>query len=272
MKKSIVDIYGKLARANKGNLISKLFGCCSNEELVNQVAGKIGYSDEEVHAVPTGANLGVGCGNPSAHAHIQEGQTVVDLGSGAGFDAFLVSRMVGNSGKVLGIDLSDDMLALARKNSKKGGYQNVEFIKGDIEMLPLQDAVADYVISNCVINLSQRKDRVYQEAYRVLRPGGSLSISDIVLLKELPAEIKNALAGHIACVSGAEPLEVYLQYVRDAGFKNVQIESKRSFPLELIFADPQVRQLARQLDFDLESNEARDLAARVCSISLTAKK
>jgi len=272
VKKSVVDSYGKLAKAAGGNFLSKLFSCCNPANLANEIGEKIGYSKTELQSVPEGANLGVGCGNPSALAKIEQGQTVVDLGSGAGFDAFLAAPLVAGKGKIIGIDLSDDMLALARKNVKKGGYENVDFIKGDIEDLPLESDIADHIISNCVINLSLNKGAVYQEAYRVLKPGGRLSISDIVLEKELPDFVKNSLAGHIACVAGAEKLEDYLQYVKDAGFKDIKIETKTTFPLELILSDPIVKQFAKQMNFDLNSKEAKDIASRVTSISLSAKK
>ena len=272
VKQSVVESYGKLAKSTKGGLFSKLFACCDPTENANQVGKAIGYSKEELNAVPKGSNLGVGCGNPSALAKIKDGETVVDLGSGAGFDAFIVSKIVGNDGKVIGVDLSDEMLDLAKTNSKKGNYTNVEFVKGDIEELPLESHIADHVISNCVINLSLNKGAVYKEAFRVLKDGGKLSISDIVLEKELPDFVKNSLTGHIACVSGAEKLEDYLQYVKDAGFKDIKIESKTEFPLELMLADPQVMKLAKEMKFSLESDEAKDIASSVKSISLSAKK
>lgn len=272
VKQSVIKSYGQLAKSKKGGLFSKLFACCNPTQHANEIAENIGYSKEILSQVPEDSNLGVGCGNPSALTKINKGETVVDLGSGAGFDAFIVARNVGQEGKVIGIDLSNEMLSLARKNAKKGNYQNVEFIKGDIEALPLADNVTDHVISNCVINLSLNKDKVYQEAYRILKPGGKLSISDIVLEKELPDFVKNSLAGHVACVSGAEKLEIYLQYVIDAGFKNVKIESKAKFPLELMLTDPQIQKIAQQMNFNLDSEEANDIASRVTSISLSAIK
>lgn len=272
VKQSVIKGYGRLAKSAQGGLFSKLFACCNPTENANQVGTAIGYSQEELDAVPDHSNLGVGCGHPSALAGIKKGETVVDLGSGAGFDAFIVAPLVSKTGKVIGVDLSDDMLALARKNAKKGDYENVAFIKGDIEDLPLADAVADHVISNCVINLSLHKDKVYQEAFRVLKKGGKLSVSDIVLEKELPAFVKNSLAGHIACVAGAEKLEDYLQYVQDAGFFNIKVESKASFPLELMLADPQIASLAQEMDFNPDSEEAKDIASSVTSVSITATK
>lgn len=272
VKQSVIESYGRLAKSSKSGVFSKLFACCDSTENAKQVGKMIGYSNEELDAVPKGSNLGVGCGNPAAMAKIKAGETVVDLGSGAGFDAFIVSSIVGEKGKVIGVDLSDEMLSLARRNVKQRDYKNVEFIKGDIEKLPLEDDLADHVISNCVINLSLNKGAVYKEAYRVLKNNGRLSISDIVLEKELPDFIKDSLAGHIACVSGAEKLEDYLQYVWDAGFKDVKVESKSEFPLEFMLTDPQVMKIAQELNFNLNSDQAKDIASRVTSISLSATK
>lgn len=272
VKDAVVANYGKLAKYTKSKIFSNLFACCDPIENAQQVGKAIGYSEAEMQAVPKESNLGVGCGNPSALASIKAGETVIDLGSGAGFDAFIVSLTVGAQGKVIGIDLSEDMIDLAKTNARKGNYENVEFVKGDIEDLPLDAEIADHIISNCVINLSLNKDLVYKEAYRVMKKGGKLSISDIVLQEELPDFIKNSLAGRIACVSGAERLEDYLQYVKDAGFKDIKLESKSEFPLELMLADPQVMQVAKEMNFNIDSPEAKDLASRVLSITLTATK
>jgi len=272
VKQSVVNSYGMLAKSKKGGLFSQLFACCNPTKHADEIATNIGYSKEILAQVPEDANLGVGCGNPAALTSIHQGETVIDLGSGAGFDAFIVSKNVGPKGKVIGIDLSDEMLQLAKKNARKGQYENIKFIKGDIENLPLDNNISDHIISNCVINLSLNKDKVYQEAYRVLKPGGKLSISDIVLEKELPDFVKNSLAGHIACVGGAERLEDYLQYVIDAGFRDIKIVSKAKFPLELMLTDPQIMTIAKQMNFSLDSAEAKDIASRVTSISLTATK
>lgn len=272
VKQSVIKSYGMLAKSKNSGILSSLFACCAPTKHATEIAENIGYSKEELQEVPEDANLGVGCGNPTALTKINAGETVVDLGSGAGFDAFIVSKHVGDTGKVIGIDLSEDMLKLAKKNASKGNYQNTEFVKGDIEALPLEDNIADHVISNCVINLSLNKGQVYGEAYRVLKEGGKLSISDIVLEKELPDFVKNSLVGHIACVAGAEKLEDYLLYVYNAGFKNVTIESKTKFPLELMLTDPQIMKVARQMNFSLDSQEAKDIASRVSSISLSATK
>ncbi len=272
VKQSVLEGYGKLASSTKKGLFSNLFACCDPVDNAKKVGEAISYSKEELDAVPEHSNLGVGCGNPSALADIKEGETIIDLGSGAGFDAFIVSQYVGATGKVIGVDLSDEMLDLARRNALKGAYKNVEIVKGDIEKLPLASNIAEHLISNCVINLSLNKGDVYKEAYRVLKSGGKISISDIVLERELPDFIKQSVAGHIACVSGAEPLEDYIQYVREAGFKDIQIESKTDFPLELMLADPQLQKLASEMNLSINSDEARDLASRVKSISLSATK
>jgi len=272
VKKSVINSYGMLAKSKKGGLLSTLFACCNPTKHANEIAENIGYSKEVLKQVPEDANLGVGCGNPSALTQINEGETVIDLGSGAGFDAFIVSKIAGQKGKVIGIDLSDEMLHLARKNTQKGNYANVEFVKGDIEELPLDNQIADHVISNCVINLSLNKPKVFNEAYRVLKKGGKLSISDIVLEKELPGCVKESLVGHVACVSGAEKLDDYLNYIKDAGFVDIKVASKKKFPLELMLTDPQIMKIARQMNFNLDSEEAKDIASRVTSISLTATK
>ncbi len=272
VKQSVVDSYGKLAKSKSDGILSKLFACCDSSENTTKVGETIGYSKEELEHVPENSNLGVGCGNPSSFSNIKKGDVVIDLGSGAGFDAFIVAPLVAESGRVIGIDLSQDMLDLARRNAKNGDYNNVEFVKGDIEDLPLDDEIADHIISNCVINLSLNKDKVYEEAFRVLKPGGRLSVSDIVLGKELPDYVQKSLAGHIACVSGAEKIEDYLQYVEDAGFSDIKVEAKSEFPLELMLGIPEVASIAETMNFNLDSEEAKDIASRVTSISITATK
>jgi len=271
-KNAVVESYGKLASATRGGIMSKLFACCDPAANAHNVGKTIGYSEEILNAVPQDSNLGIGCGNPSGLANLKEGDTVVDLGSGAGFDAFIISRIVKEKGNVIGVDLSDEMLALANRNAVKGNYANVSFLKGDIEDLPFDDNIADHIISNCVINLSLNKSEVFREAYRVLKPGGKMSISDIVLEKELPAYIKDSLAGRVACVSGAEKIADYLKYIQEAGFKNIKIESKSPFPLELMLTDPQIMKLANEMDFAIDDKEAKDIASRVLSVTLSAIK
>jgi len=189
---------------------------------VGDVARSIGYSDEDL-ALAGDANLGLGCGNPLALTEITPGMTVLDLGSGAGFDAFLAWHRVGPTGKVIGVDMTDDMLALARENAAKRGAANVEFRKGFIESLPVEDATVDYVISNCVINLSADKPAVFREIARVLKPGGHFAVSDIILLKALPEALLHDISAYVGCISGASLLTDYLGAALAAGLHDLNI-------------------------------------------------
>jgi len=213
VKKIVKEGYGKIAETG---------GCCSScscgQATNEEIAKSIGYSDEETQTAPD-ANLGLGCGNPTAIATITEGSTVLDLGSGAGFDCFLAARKVGKTGRVIGVDMTEQMVKKARENAGKYGYSNVEFRLGDIEALPVEDNSVDYVISNCVINLAPDKPKVFKEAYRVLRKGGKLLVSDIVLLKKLSNEQKNDYTLLVSCVAGAILKNEYLKMIDDAGFK-----------------------------------------------------
>ena len=194
--------------------------CCGAP--VDEVARSIGYSDEEL-ALAGDANLGLGCGNPLALTEIQPGMTVLDLGSGAGFDAFLALSRVGPTGHVIGVDMTDDMLALARENAAKRGVDNVEFRKGHIEALPVDSGSVDYVISNCVINLSPDKPAVFREVARVLKPGGHFAVSDIVLLKALPEAVVRDISAYVGCISGASLLTDYLGFALTAGLHDLSI-------------------------------------------------
>ncbi|HEX5636888.1 MAG TPA: arsenite methyltransferase, partial [Gammaproteobacteria bacterium] len=185
-----------------------------------------GYSTADANAVPEGANLGLGCGNPQAIAALQPGETVLDLGSGAGFDAFLAARAVGDKGRVIGVDMTHEMLAKARNNATSAGYTNVEFRLGEIEHLPVADASVNVIISNCVINLSPDKPQVFREAFRVLRPGGRLAISDIVASAELPEDVRHDLALYTGCMAGASPINVLEMYLRESGFADIRIQPK----------------------------------------------
>ncbi|MEW5910707.1 MAG: arsenite methyltransferase [Thermodesulfobacteriota bacterium] len=244
--------------------------CCGNG-MENMVISKnIGYTDLELNAVPEGANLGLGCGNPLALASLREGETVLDLGSGAGFDCFLASRQVGEAGKIIGVDMTPEMLDKARKNSETGGFKNVEFRLGEIENLPVADNQADIVISNCVINLSPAKNRVFHEAFRVLKPGGRLMVSDIVLLQELPEEIRASVAAYTACVAGAETRENYLSAIRNAGFQDIRILKESVFPTEFLTHDPTVCEVLKALN--LSSKKAGEIAESIVSVSVSAIK
>ena len=210
-------------------VVERSSSCCGSASThLEETARRIGYSDDEIQSAPNGANLGVGCGNPTALAALRSGEVVVDLGSGAGFDAFLAARAVGPSGRVIGVDMTDAMLQKARDNARKGSFTNVEFRKGTIENLPIEDESVDVIISNCVINLSPEKDRVFREAFRTLRPGGRLMISDIILERPLPPEIAEDISAYTGCVAGASVRAEYLEQIERAGFRDVTIVREAS--------------------------------------------
>jgi len=203
--------------------------CCGDAQSISQT---LGYGIEQINLVPEGSNLGLGCGNPQAIAALKPGETVLDLGSGGGFDCFLASKSVGTSGTVIGVDMTSDMLALARANALRGGYANVEFRMGEIEHLPVADHTVDVILSNCVINLSPDKPQVFREAFRVLKTGGRLAISDMVASGPLPEELVHDLERHSQCISGATPLGDLGTMIQAAGFADIRIVPKaesRSF-------------------------------------------
>ena len=240
--------------------------CCGNPETVQDISKKIGYSEEELKAVPEGANLGLGCGNPLAFSSIQEGETVLDLGSGAGFDCFLAAAKVGKNGRVIGVDMTPEMVQKARENARKGKYENVEFRLGEIEKLPVTDSTVDMVTSNCVINLSPDKGKVFQEAFRVLKPGGRLMVSDIVLLRELPSFIKDSIEAYIGCLSGAIIKDEYVKAVKAAGFQDVRVMDETSFPVEFIINDPTAKAIIEKSG--LPADKVREIAGSVVSIKV----
>ena len=219
IKKHIQKRYAKFAKDASGCGC----GCCSTEE----TSKKIGYTKEDINQVPD-ANLGLGCGNPTAIGELHKGETVLDLGSGAGFDAFLAAKKVGYTGKVIGVDMTPDMIKKAKENAKKYNYSNVEFRLGDIENLPIEDSSIDVIISNCVINLAPNKEQVFKEAYRVLKPKGRMYISDIVLLKELSKEQRQDPDLIASCVGGAILKGKYTKLIQDAGLR-YDIISARAF-------------------------------------------
>ena len=231
---------------------------------------EIGYSEDELAGVPQGSYLGLGCGNPVALASLAEGETVLDLGSGAGLDCFLAADRVGESGRVIGVDMTQEMLRLARRNAAEGGYRNVEFRLGEIENLPVRDGEADVVISNCVINLSLDKPRVFREAYRALKPGGRLLVSDLVLLRPLPEKISRSAAAYAACIAGAALKDDYLEAVREAGFWQVEVLEETSYTLELEGDEPALKDLTEGLN--VSPQELEEAAASLRSIRVRAVK
>lgn len=237
IKRIVRENYAKVASSNSCCCSSSSSSCCGQAGMEKELSSKIGYSQKEMEKVPEGSNLGLGCGNPLAFAIIRKGDTVLDLGSGAGFDCFLASEKVGPEGKVIGVDMTDQMIKKARENAQKGGYRNVEFRLGEIENLPVEDKSIDIVISNCVINLSPDKDQVFSEAYRVLKPGGSLMISDIVLTQELPASIKHNISAYVSCVSGAIIKDDYLELIKKSGFIDIKVLEEINYPISFIDND-----------------------------------
>ncbi len=227
IRDAVRDHYGLIARGQSSGCCGpQASGCCGS------ASAALGYAPDQLGAVPSGADLGLGCGNPQAIASLKPGESVLDLGSGGGFDCFLASRSVGSAGRVVGVDMTHDMLALARANAAKGGYANVEFRLGEIEHLPVADATIDVILSNCVVNLSPDKAQVFREAFRVLRTGGRLAISDVVASGPFPEELKGDLALHSACLVGASPVKELEAMLAAAGFTNIRIQPKaesRSF-------------------------------------------
>ena len=233
IKKIVKEGYAKAA--SQGSSCCSSGSCCSSSSNAWNVSKTVGYTDDELNAVPEGANLGFGCGNPVALASLKEGDVVLDLGSGAGFDAFLSAQRVGKAGKVIGVDMTPEMVAKAQENARKGHYSNVEFRLGEIEKLPVEDNSIDAIISNCVINLSPDKETVFKEAYRVLKAGGRLMVSDLVLAKDLPKQIKESVEAYVGCLAGAIKKDEYLKLIRMAGFEDVLVVSESSYPVDAMF-------------------------------------
>lgn len=217
--------------------IAQKQGSCCSCSTSNYASKKMGYSEEDLKAVPEGANMNLGCGNPVALASLKDGETVIDLGSGGGFDCFLAAKKVGQRGKVIGVDMTPEMIDKARENARKSKCTNVEFRLGEIENLPIADGTGDVIISNCVINLAPNKKRVFQEAFRVLKPGGRLMISDLVLLKELPEAVKKRMDS-TSCITGAMMKDKYIETIKEVGFENVRIAQAKRYGPEDFEGDP----------------------------------
>jgi len=240
-------------------------GCCGSAPPAEELGASVGYWVGELALIPEGANLGLGCGNPVALASLRPGETVLDLGSGGGIDCFLAARRVGPEGQVIGVDMTEEMIGLARENAKKSGLKNVEFRLGEIEKLPLEDNSVDAAISNCVINLSTDKERVFREIYRVLKPGGRLMVSDIVLDGELSQRVRESTAAYTGCIGGALQRQEYLAAMAKAGFSEVEIVAESGVPVDL-WTDFQeeASTLSRQ--------EIKTALAAIASIKISARK
>jgi len=269
IKKVVREGYAGIARQGSSCCSPSASGCGS-AGLAQDISQRIGYSKQELKAVPEGANLGLGCGNPVALVSLSEGETVLDLGSGAGFDCFLAAGRVGKKGRVIGVDMTPEMIARAKENAAKGDYENIEFKLGEIENLPVADSSVDVVISNCVINLAPDKGKVFAETFRVLKAGGRLMISDVVLLKELPDFIKSSIEAYVGCLAGAIMKDEYTAAIKAAGFSEVKVIDEASFPIETVVNDPTAKALIELIRIPME--EVKELAASVVSIKVSGVK
>ncbi len=268
IKKHVRDRYARAANTKTSCCEPAASPCgCGQPEATSQT---VGYSAAELAAVPEDANLGLGCGNPTALAGLKAGETVLDLGSGAGLDCFLAAQKVGPSGLVIGVDMTPDMLDRARQNVRETGAKNVEFRLGEIENLPVADSSVDVIISNCVINLSTDKPRVFREAFRVLRPGGRLMVSDLALKKPLPKAVRESVDAYVACVAGALVKDDYLAAIREAGFSGVEVVSEKAFPAELVLEDSLAPEIIAKLD--IPRDELLDHISSVLSLNIQAFK
>ncbi len=231
IRTAVREKYGAIAQSDRVGCCGETSasGCCGGGGTAERVAEYVGYTPEQLAALPEGANLGLGCGNPLAHADPKPGEVVLDLGSGAGMDAFLAARAVGPTGRVIGVDMTPAMVERARANATRVGAANVEFRLGEIEHLPVPDASVDLIISNCVINLSPTKDQVFREAFRALRAGGRLVVSDLVLVRPLSESVRRSVEAYVGCVAGASQREDFLRGIAAAGFRDVEVLEERRY-------------------------------------------
>lgn len=266
IKSAVRDRYAGFVKNNQGCCgPSTSCGCAPGDASLD-----LGYDAKDLAAVPEGANLGLGCGNPVALAALKPGETVLDLGSGAGFDAFLAARRVGPEGHVIGVDMTPEMIARATTLAKTHGYANVEFRLGDIEALPVADATVDVILSNCVVNLTTDKAKAFREAFRVLRPGGRLQVSDLVLARPLPEALRSDMDAYAACVSGAMLKDDYLAAIRAAGFEGVTVAAERCFGLAEL--SPELMDLAKRRYPGMSPEELERLASSVLSVQVEATR
>ena len=270
VKRAVREGYAQVA-SGSGSCCGSSSSCCGGSTTAESISKNIGYSNEEMGSVPSESNLGLGCGNPLAFASIKEGETVLDLGSGAGFDCFLAAQKVGTGGRVIGVDMTPEMIEKARINARKGKFGNVEFRLGEIENLPVADALVDVVISNCVINLVPNKKRAFAEAFRVLKPGGRIMVLDIVLDGELPDYIKNSVKAYVGCLSGAEQKVQYLESIKEAGFQKIEIVDEAAFPLGDMLNDPTADAILKEMRKSFDQIE-RDMKGTILSIKVSAFK
>jgi arsenite methyltransferase len=262
-RQAIKEAYRKIAQQNNNC-------CCSgflDANTIAKLSNAIGYSNKEINQFRD-TNLGLGCGNPTSYAQIKEGDNVLDLGCGSGFDCFLAAEKVGAKGKVIGVDMTKEMIKRAHRSAEEKQVTNLEFRLGDIENLPIPDTSVDVVISNCVINLCPNKPKTFQEAYRVLKPKGKLAISDIVLIEPLSNALEENLAAYFACISGAIQKENYLATVETAGFTNVEVLETKRFQLESLIDDSAIQMAIRLFGFSVEAVRIKAVEAQNAVVSI----
>jgi ubiquinone/menaquinone biosynthesis C-methylase UbiE len=267
VKKAVREGYAEIAKRESSCCAPS---CCGDRNSATEISKNVGYTPEELKNIPAGADLGLGCGNPVALASLKPGETVLDLGSGAGVDCFLAANKVGPKGKVIGIDMTPEMIDKARENARKGDYANVEFRLGEIENLPVADSSVDVVISNCVINLAPDKSKVFKETFRVLKPGGRMMISDLVLNRELPDFIKNSIEAYVGCLSGAIMKDDYLAKIKAAGFQEAKIMDETSFSIDNMLNDPTAQAVMEKTK--ITAKKAKEVARMVESVKVKAVK
>jgi len=267
MRKKVQEKYGQIAVSSGSCCGPAKSGCCAAAPSAEKMSTAVGYSAADLASIPEGANLGLGCGNPVALASLRPGETVLDLGSGGGIDCFLAARKVGPKGKVIGVDMTAEMIHLARENVQKSDLKNVEFRLGEIENLPLANESVDAAISNCVINLSPDKERVFSEIYLVLKPGGRMMVSDIVINGELSERVKESAAAYTGCVGGALKRDEYLAAIAKVGFTAVEIVAENGVPVDLWASFPIPAE-----ELSLSTEDIKTALGAIASVKVSAKK
>jgi len=265
IKKAVRERYGAIAENRSAS-------CCGGYSSDGGCGGSqsLGYEKSDLNSLPEGADLGLGCGNPTAMAGIKAGEVVLDLGSGAGIDCFIAAKQTGPTGRAIGVDMTPEMLEKARSNAKKGGYDNVEFRLGEAEHLPVADNSVDLIISNCVINLVPNKQQAFQEMFRVLKPGGRFMVSDIVLTKSLPEALANDLLGYVGCISGAILLDDYAEQIEQAGFHEIKVNQENGDLVEFWLTDPSSEEILASAN--MSKAQAREAGDGVLSAKISAVK
>lgn len=263
-QQTIREEYAKIAKNTSS------FCCGSSRPDSLSTSIRVGYSEDELRSIPANANMGLGCGNPTALASISGGETILDLGSGGGIDCFLAAQKTGASGRVIGVDMTPEMIERARQNAAKMGHTNVEFRLGEIEHLPVADRSVDLIISNCVINLSEHKEEVFNEAFRVLKDGGRIMISDIVLTGDIPESVARSVSAYVGCIAGAVDKESYIRMITDAGFHDVRIIEETRIPAELWANDPIADKIRKESGITKDSGKS--LFDSIASVKVFARK